>query len=52
MAPGPNRLIASGGQDVLRGGAGQYELVGWDDGDELDADPGPGRVQARSAAAR
>src|SRR4051794_17702367 len=45
---GPNRLIAFGGQDVLRGGAGPDELIGWDDGDELDAGPGPDRVQAGS----
>src|SRR6185503_7047624 len=43
---GPNRLIAFGGQDVLRGGAGPDELIGWDDGDELDAGPGPDRVQS------
>jgi hypothetical protein len=41
-----NRLIAYGGQDVLRGMAGPDELIGWDDGDELDAGAGPDRVQA------
>jgi hypothetical protein len=43
-----NRLIAFGGQDVLRGGAGPDELIGWGDGDELDAGPGADRVQAGS----
>lgn len=50
---GANRLIGHGGQDLLRGGAGPDELLGSDDGDELlgwgdelDAGPGPDRVQA------
>jgi hypothetical protein len=41
-----NRLIAYGGQDVLRGGAGADQLIGWGDGDELDAGAGPDRVEA------
>jgi hypothetical protein len=41
-----NRLIAYGGQDVLRGGAGPDQLIGWDDGDELDAGSGRDRVRA------
>jgi RTX calcium-binding nonapeptide repeat (4 copies) len=45
---GANRLIAFGGEDVLRGGAGPDELLGWGDGDELDAGSGRDRVQAGS----
>jgi Ca2+-binding RTX toxin-like protein len=42
----PNRLIAYGGQDVLRGLGGADKLIGWDDGDELDAGAGPDLVEA------
>jgi hypothetical protein len=42
----PNRLIAYGGQDVLRGGGGGDRLIGWNDGDELDAGTGPDIVEA------
>lgn len=41
----PNRLIAYGGQDVLRGGGGADQLIGWNDGDELDAGAGPDFVE-------
>jgi hypothetical protein len=41
----PNRLIAYGGQDVLRGGGGADHLIGWNDGDELDAGAGPDLVE-------
>jgi Ca2+-binding RTX toxin-like protein len=43
-----NRLIAYGGQDVLRGEGGPDLLYGWDDGDELDAGAGRDRVYAGS----
>jgi RTX calcium-binding nonapeptide repeat (4 copies) len=41
-----NRLIAYGGQDVLRGGGGPDQLIGWNDGDELDAGAGADLVEA------
>jgi Ca2+-binding RTX toxin-like protein len=41
-----NRLIAYGGQDVLRGKGGGDRLVGWNDGDELDAGAGADLVEA------
>ena len=41
-----NRLIAYGGQDVLRGAGGPDLLIGWGDGDELDAGAGRDRVEA------
>ena len=42
----PNRLIAYGGQDVLRGMGGADHLIGWNDGDELDAGAGADLVEA------
>jgi hypothetical protein len=41
-----NRLIAYGGQDVLRGAGGRDLLIGWGDGDELDPGAGADRVRA------
>jgi Ca2+-binding RTX toxin-like protein len=42
----PNRLIAYGGQDVLRGMGGGDHLIGWNDRDELDAGAGPDLVES------